>query len=436
MVVKEFKAIGITCGIGSMLLGARQAGFKIVGNVEWRNYYRRLDANGNNTFLRNFPGAFLVDKLDSLMPHQKDDYTNADLALGHPECGNFSALSFSNKNKAEKELDPGDIPLFVDMVATFKPKFFVMDDLPRSFGAFPMSEYHQRLPEYDLFPEWIDNYGYGNVQLNRKRMFMIGSLKSEKWTFRPSESDHENTTVSVIQDLQGKEGKIPNHDPHQMDSNCSKMMDWNTHGSRGTWADCQKVFEAMPEGPPLPYVAKDGDTKVRMGFSKAHKGHAHVLTGSNAVINPLTNLPFSIRERARIQGFPDDFVFYGTKINPDGTWDHDKNQPLVRQTGKAMPIQFNRYVATQIMLHLKGEESTATNQRTLKPNGLISDAKKWYCENVGYAEQKKACQACWLHDDCNKSQAFMDPMAATIRMHKKDKLDAKKVKSVSQYQGS
>jgi len=29
------KAIGITCGIGSMLIGAKQAGFEVVGNIGW-----------------------------------------------------------------------------------------------------------------------------------------------------------------------------------------------------------------------------------------------------------------------------------------------------------------------------------------------------------------------------------------------------------------
>ena len=54
---QRLKAIGITCGVGSMLLGARNAGFKVEGNVEWRKYYHAEDDAGRNTFTANFEGA-------------------------------------------------------------------------------------------------------------------------------------------------------------------------------------------------------------------------------------------------------------------------------------------------------------------------------------------------------------------------------------------
>ena len=90
------KAIGITCGIGSMLLGARQAGFEIEGNVEWRKYYHESDEHGRNTFRENFPGASFPERMTD---EEFERFSNADLALGHPECGNFSQLSGANADK-------------------------------------------------------------------------------------------------------------------------------------------------------------------------------------------------------------------------------------------------------------------------------------------------------------------------------------------------
>jgi site-specific DNA-cytosine methylase len=81
---KQFKAIGITCGIGSMLLGAKQAGFQILGNVEWRNYYRRVDADGNNTFLRNFTDAKLFANIKEMEENDVRAFGGADVAFGHP----------------------------------------------------------------------------------------------------------------------------------------------------------------------------------------------------------------------------------------------------------------------------------------------------------------------------------------------------------------
>src|SRR5262245_51859164 len=105
---RKFKAIGITCGIGSMLVGARQAGFEVVGNVEWRKYYHHVDADGKNTFKHNFPGAIFKLKLEDLTSEELARMSNADIALGLPECGCFSQL---NPNKAAVN-DPTDIPLF------------------------------------------------------------------------------------------------------------------------------------------------------------------------------------------------------------------------------------------------------------------------------------------------------------------------------------
>ena len=49
----KFKAIGLTSGIGSMLIGADIAGFSVIGNIEWRGYYRLKDHNDKNTFIEN-----------------------------------------------------------------------------------------------------------------------------------------------------------------------------------------------------------------------------------------------------------------------------------------------------------------------------------------------------------------------------------------------
>ena len=58
------KAIGMTCGVGSLLIGAKKVGFEVVGNIEWRPYYH------TNTFTYNFPGAFLIKKGNELSENE------------------------------------------------------------------------------------------------------------------------------------------------------------------------------------------------------------------------------------------------------------------------------------------------------------------------------------------------------------------------------
>ena len=342
--VRNLTALGLTSGIGSLLVGARQAGFEVLGNVEWRRYYFSKDPLGRNTFTENFPGAIFKNKIEDLTPQEIERVMNADLALSHPECGRYSQLSSMNTDQSD---DPGDIPLFVDLVARLKPKFFIMDDLPKCFKAFPMREFSVRLPEYDLYPEWISNFHYGNVQKNRKRMFMVGAMKSERWAFRPGERENALTLRDVIGDLgEPRAGSnYPNHDPHVLDEIVGRGKHLETLGRdrAATYADLRDFFQSNPSGTILRYVSSTGKIKVKPSHATGYwNAHAHVLDGASLSMHPIRCLPYTIRERARIQGFPDDFVFYGTRLNAAGEWNHEKNNNIIKQTGKAMPIQCER----------------------------------------------------------------------------------------------
>jgi DNA (cytosine-5)-methyltransferase 1 len=403
----DLTALGFTSGIGSMLIGARDAGFSVLGNIEWRDYYRYVDSDGHNTFTENFPGAFFTRGFRDMDPFVEYDLRRRriDLAMGHPECGKYSLLNSSNKKRLDDKRDAGDIPLFLEYVADLKPRYFVMDDLPQSFIALPMKRYHELLPEYDLFPEWISNYNYGNPQKHRRRMFMIGSLKTENYTFVPGEKDdYSNWTVlERIGDIESMYGLLPNHDPHVTTGRSSRFCNMRHHGDRPNWGEVQTFFKKyQKEGANFRYYGPNG-IKVRPSLIRIKYDYpSPVITGGNPHMHPTICLPLTIRERARIQGFPDDFVFYGTKFNEQGEWEHNNhNMIMVKQTGKAMPIEFNRFVANQIATHIRGKKIKASNQRYLKPDFHISKAKTWYCENIGYANQEKACKSCWLYESCD-----------------------------------
>ena len=422
----DLKAIGFTSGVGSMLIGARDAGFTVVGNVEWRSYYRMVDEEGRNTFIDNFPGAFFARGWNDLDPIQVHDLTNTvDIALGHPECGAYSLLNSANKNAGLQKKDAGDIPLFLEYVAKIKPRYFVMDDLPQSFIALPMREYHRLLPDYDLFPEWISNYHYGNPQKHRNRMFMLGSLKKEAWAFIPGEKDGwTNWTVQTrIEDIEGKYGTLPNHDDHTIEGYSSRFINMRSRGDRPSWGEVQDYFlKHQRPGANFTYHGPGGGTKVRPSLIRIKWDYpSPVLTGGNPMIHTNVGLPLSIRERARIQGFPDDFIFYGTRLDSEGKWEHNNhNMWMVKQTGKAMPIEFNRYVSQQIASHIRNKTRKkpkpfqASGKRFLKPNPFIDAAKTWYCANVGYADQSAACKNCWLYDSCDLPRKDTGPVPLDV----------------------
>jgi site-specific DNA-cytosine methylase len=539
---RKLTALGFTSGIGSMLIGAQRAKFSVLGNLEWRHYYRLVDPDYRNTFTENFPGAFFSRGWNDLPTRDQELLmdTQVDLAMGHPECfpkgtpiwtpkgaariqdlkvgdavltskgrfreivktfkrlmkkgdemirvetyqtelevsplhpfwteelgwtpakhltpgltlrhyneklgeflklrvqevnsfllkkditvynlgvdedesylaknilvhncGLYSMLNGANKNAKAQVKQAGDIPLFLNYVAQFKPRFFVMDDLPKSFVALPMSAYAELLPDYDLFPEWISNYHYGNIQLNRKRMFMIGALKEEGFVFVPGErEDHEARTLfDKIGDLEGRYGEVPNHERHLPGGYSSRFLHMRHRGDRPSWEEVAQHFKKQKPLSNLAYYKEDGSMTMRPSLARLkYDHHCWVLTGGNPLLHPVTGYPLSIRERATIQGFPDDFIFYGIKLDKRGRWEHNNhNLYLVKQTGKAMPIEFNEFVAKQIADHLQGKKVRASNRRFLKVSPMIDEAKREFCSISGYADQERACEHCWMNETC------------------------------------
>lgn len=399
---RKLTAVGLTCGIGSMLVGARDMGFQVIGNIEWRDYYR-FRSGRPSTFATNFPGAFVARGRDDVA---SDAFPSViDFAAGHPECGRYSNLSFSVAKGSYQEgrgTDVSDIPLFLKLVAEIKPRFFLMDDLPASFGPLPMSEYIRLLPEYDLFPEWVSNWGYGNIQKYRNRMFVVGALKEERFAFIPGEQAHDRVLKDDILDLIGfddLEG-IKNHANVNLDFVPGRYVNTNYYGHRPSWGELQKSNKDLMKN--LTYSTPDGVEKIRPGTrSPDWDGFCPVLSGGFNPLHPIRKLPLSIRERARIQGFGDDFVFHHDDEGPDREiWEpySSDGQRGIKQTGKAMPLQFCTYVAAQMKAHIEGKRFKASNQRLLKANPLVDRAKRDFCELSGYANPEAVKEACWLDE--------------------------------------
>ena len=399
------KAIGITCGVGSLLIGAHEAGFEVVGNVEWRTDYDKRDPRtGLNTFETNYPGSFYRHKLEDLDIGERLEMYNVDVAMSHPECGNWSLMTV---NKARLKHDVSDIPVAIDMIEEFKPRFFALDEMPGALFAVPIEEWKRRLPDYDIFPEWISNYHYGNTQLNRRRMFMIGALKDESFVFQPGEFEHERT---VWDDIGNIPKGTPNHEPaFAGDLPAALGSNIVEYGKRLTYRQLYAHMRSLPTGRMIQYYNREGDLKWRLGVCRLKEdGHSHLLYGGHRHFHPRTGAFLTTRERARIQGVPDDFVFVGSKIEPDGTFIPDKNIPMAKQTGKMMPIQFGRYVTAQFAAAVQQKEFVCSHRRVVHSNPMVDRAKLKICNELGgymgkNDQQYRACAACWLNKQCPKS---------------------------------
>ena len=369
------RLLGVYGGIGSPAVYGQIMGHKVVGNIEPRGFAHYFDDEGRNTFLENFPGAWLVKNYEEV---PKSEFEDIDVIVGHPKCGTYSQLI--NKKGADRvayqSRQSDDFLRFIGIVNLIKPKFAFFDNLPKSLQANPPQLYKNLLPDYDIAVEYVSNYHYGNVQKGRNRLFIIASRKDLEYMFMPGERPNNATLRTFIADLYGKENTIPNHDTHSTKarSNSGRRV---YQDEPMTWEQVRLTFQNKSDNKALHYINKDGETKYHFGFRKGQFDKpAPTLIGTHPTVHPITNLPLSIRERARIMGFPDDFVFYGTKYEDDGTWLHNRNQTMIKQTGRCIPCEFPGFLIQQFDAFINMKDYRCSGKRLAPPNKYVTEAWK------------------------------------------------------------
>jgi len=376
---KQLTIAGVTSGVGSMLIGAYALGYKVLGNVEWRNYYN------TGTFELNFEAPYTTNYEDI------DHLKGADVVMVHDDCGDFSGLNCSTNEKTNEQCK-GKIPITIKAVKEISPKFFAMDNLPKMIEIFPASYWIEKFPDYDIYFEWISNYHYGNPQKNRKRFFIIGAKKELDFIFKPNEFDFKIDSM----DIYSEDAELfENHYPIDLKdkiTGISKLVNQNGDLMK-TWQEYYDYTQNYgPKAGNLPYLSPDGTIKNKPGTNRNNKHYSMVITGGMTTFHHKTALPLTIRERATIQGFPEDFNFILTEK------EHWSGKGF-RQVGKAMPVQFTTYLANIFKDHLEGIETAATGQRMIAANKYIDKIKLDYCERVALPEG--ACDHCWLQNKCH-----------------------------------
>lgn len=394
------KALGMICGIGSMLIGAKRQGYDIVGNIEWRPGY------WTGTFEHNFPGAFMAKDLKSLTPEQLEQCKGVDYMAGHTECGNFSQVNMYHRPGHDSVFS--DISNFAEAVRVLGPKVFAMDNLPPSLFQFGPDWWAAQCPGYDIDFEWVSNFNYGNPQKHRNRLFVIGAKSDLGFYFIPGEKPGE-LTDSVGQRLQGLAPDAPNHFVQDEEDWADGFFRYMTGlsispgdgGERLTLREFRKFFGPQPSRTNLQYYTKIGKLSKRIGYQKIpSSGPCPVLCKYSTVFKSEDCRLLTVRERARMQGCPDDFVFI-----PEGQKPGDRGwAKQVMQTGKFMPVEFTTYLSAYVKWFLEGNRPEdfpqATFERHIKPNQHIDNAKQGWCEMYGYACQEQVCRFCGSRKGC------------------------------------
>lgn len=359
------KAVGFLAGAGSLLHECRAAGLRVVGNMDPRPYYRTAPW----VWPANFSEPF-VGKVENIDQECRDDWHGADIALGHPPCGTFSVLGNSaarverfttDESRAEwhqaRRKNTGLLPLFINLVTKFKPKVFALDNLPKMMKAFGEEQWNEALPEYRITYIVMTNFDYGSCQV-RKRLWVIGTLGKKRFRFRPPEGrlPGPKTAWEAISDLPWQPWEdIPelDHVHHLIQSKpIGGYWARSADGERFAIDDMMRYaagFLRLPPGGLWTYQNNHGrythkPARARLILTRPSR----TLSGNETLNHPFTAWPLTVRERARIMGWPDDF-----KLGDGRLLDRKAITALVRVTGRAVPSEFPRYLIPQLIEHVR-----------------------------------------------------------------------------------
>lgn len=292
-----------------------------------------------------------------------------DLIVGGPPCQAYSvigrhSIDWKNDQRLKLYIQYGRF------LKEFRPKAFVFENVPglltakEGFFFENLKKYFAKIG-YRLYDRILNAADFGVLQ-NRKRVFIVGWRKDIPFSFPELEPIVNNYTVyDIFSDLTPiKPGEIINKGSYKKEPsdyliqfNLRNGLDFYTqHISRPHNSNDLKIYQiairkwekdrrrlSYTEIPEKLRTQKNTDSfldryKVVDGRGISHTIVAHIAKDGHYYIHPDINQcrSISVREAARIQSFPDDFYFEGSRTS------------IFRQIGNAVPPLLSLAIAKGI----------------------------------------------------------------------------------------
>jgi len=357
MTVRSLSVLDLFSGAGGTAWGFLQAGFRIAAAVE-------KDPRAADTYEANIgvrPKVVDITELDPGDFREEIGLRTGDLdvLIGCPPCQGFTRM-----RNAEGAGDPRN-PLvlrYLDYVREFRPRFAVFENVP----GLARTEHGKRF--YDALLGGLEDLGYKlesyrldaadyGVPQHRKRIVIIAGREGEEPPF-PEPTHAAPGSLEVIRGLKhpwvtvreaiggypalraGEQSDAPpNHRARRIGKRVLEFIRQVPHdgGSRTdvpkeAWLPCHLRHSGHKDV--YGRLAWDRPSNViTSGCTNVSKGR---------FVHPEQDRGLSVREAARLQGFPDEFVFAGGIDS--ASW----------QIGNAVPPPLAEAVARALMERLNG----------------------------------------------------------------------------------
>jgi DNA (cytosine-5)-methyltransferase 1 len=352
--MKKLKVLSLFTGAGGFDIGFHEQDYEIIcASDVW--------IESKKTFELNFPKTPFIHKdvreLSSEEILLKTKNKKPDVIIGGPPCQGFSVMG--DKNSA----DPRNFLFenYVRLVRELNPKCFVFENvkgLKTMFNGRYLNNVINSFASigFNVYVKTLNAQDYG-VPQSRERVIVFGTRIENPFKFPESNSKNigrlkvYKTCGEALKDLENKGKEIPNH--LHLNHNEIVIQRYKLVKPGGKLPPPDKLPEKIRR-------KNFGNTYVRLDASKVAPT---MVPGNNAFpIHPKLNHSLTPREAARIQSFPDDFIFSGPR----------KEQ--CKLVGNAVPPLLAAAIAKNVSLHLNNKIKTNDNYH--EKFSLINESQK------------------------------------------------------------
>lgn len=288
------RVVDLFAGCGGLSLGFQNAGFTIVGAVEfWDTALETYKLNFKHPIykqdLSNVPAA--VNLINSLSP---------DMIIGGPPCQDFSHAG--KRIEAERAGLTGN---FAEIIAAVKPRYFVMENVDRAKDsvAYAYAKSVFKDAGYGITEATLDASHCG-VPQKRKRFFVLGILGGSDGFATTWLDEHQSHSETTIRDYFG-----------------SNVLGFDYYYRHPRNYNRRAIYSIDEPAPTM--------RGVNRPVPKGYPGHPLDPHPVDNTIRALTTL-----ERALIQTFPAGYKWAGSKTD------------IEQMIGNAVPVKLAEYVAT------------------------------------------------------------------------------------------
>ena len=373
-----YTSIDLFSGCGGLTKGFELAGIKSILASD-------IDENCEKTFARNFPQTpFICKDITEITKEEVDEKLKGrtpDVIIGGPPCQGFS---LANKRRNKVADDPRNKLFygFVKFINWYSPKAFVMENV-KGLLSMQNGQVIRTIVEefanagefgYNVAYKVLKASDYGTPQ-NRERVILIGfrkDLNIQPTHPTPYAMDGYVTVDDAISDLpqinagEGIEGAKYSSEPtnlfQQYVRRNSNVV--NNHIAMKHTPRLVERFKAIKPGQSLIDVwdthgAVKRGTPTEKSTIKFSQNNQRVFGNLPAptiaasfqsnFIHPHLDRNFTAREGARLQSFPDDFIFEGMRTKM--SWEKGLSQ--YQQICNAVPVLLAYAIANNLIEQLK-----------------------------------------------------------------------------------